>query len=58
MMATFNYDEAFSRNIGWVTEVEQHEATKFENRNRWLGGGGWSPFAYLGALGYWAIYDC
>lgn len=34
-MATFNYDEAFSRNIGWVTEVEQQ---KLRNTRVAIGG--------------------
>ncbi len=34
-MATFNYDEAFSRNIGWVTEAEQQ---KLRNKRVAIGG--------------------
>jgi len=50
-MATFNYDEAFSRNIGWVTEAEQHKLHNTRVAIGGLGGVGGVHLLTLARLG-------
>lgn len=50
-MATFNYDEAFSRNIGWVTEIEQEKLRNTRVAIGGLGGVGGVHLLTLARLG-------
>ena len=56
---TFSYDEAFSRNIGWVTEVEQQALRGKRVAIAGLGGVGGVHFLTLARLGvgHFAIAD-
>ncbi|HSG22550.1 MAG TPA: ThiF family adenylyltransferase, partial [Azonexus sp.] len=51
MMTTFNYDEAFSRNIGWVTEAEQQRLRQSRVAIGGLGGVGGVHLLTLARLG-------
>jgi hypothetical protein len=51
MMTTFNYDEAFSRNIGWVTETEQQRLRQSRVAIGGLGGVGGVHLLTLARLG-------
>jgi len=51
MMTTFNYDEAFSRNIGWVTEAEQQQLRQSRVAIGGLGGVGGVHLLTLARLG-------
>ncbi len=50
-MTTFNYDEAFSRNIGWVTEAEQQRLRQSRVAIGGLGGVGGVHLLTLARLG-------
>lgn len=50
-MTTFNYDEAFSRNIGWVTETEQQRLRQSRVAIGGLGGVGGVHLLTLARLG-------
>jgi len=51
MMTTFNYDEAFSRNIGWVTVTEQQQLRQSRVAIGGLGGVGGVHLLTLARLG-------
>ncbi|WP_189406355.1 ThiF family adenylyltransferase [Alteromonas halophila] len=50
-MVTFNYKEAFSRNIGWVTEAEQERLRNVKVACGGLGGVGGDHMTVLARLG-------
>lgn len=56
-MQSFNYDKAFSRNIGWVTEAEQVKLRQSRIGIGGLGGVG-GVRGDAGATRYRKVFDC
>jgi tRNA A37 threonylcarbamoyladenosine dehydratase len=57
-MQSFNYDKAFSRNIGWVTEAEQVKLRQSRIGIGGLGGVGGVHLLTLARLRYRKVFDC